>query len=188
MSRIGKMPILVPEGVTVETVGETVVVHGPKGELRLELPEAISLQKKAKQLVIVNRDLATKSGSALHGFVRAELANYIQGVTKGWTKTLELAGVGYRATMSGENLVLTIGFSHPVSVAPPTGITFRVVEGRIEVSGINKQSVGQAASSIRALKKPEPYKGKGIKYLGEYIRKKVGKAAKAIGGAPGVAK
>ena len=119
------------------------------------------------------------------GYIRANLDNLITGVTKGWTKTLELSGVGYRATVTGADLTLNLGFSHPVTVTPPEGIQFAAAEGKIVVSGRDKQLVGQVAAKIRELKKPEPYKGKGIKYLGEHIRKKAGKAAKAIGGAPG---
>jgi len=126
-----------------------------------------------------------KPTRALHGYVRANLDNLITGVTKGWTKTLELSGVGYRATVTGTNLTLNLGFSHPVIVTPPEGIQFAAAEGKIVVSGRDKQLVGQVAAKIREIKKPEPYKGKGIKYQGEHIRKKAGKAAKAIGGAPG---
>ena len=124
----------------------------------------------------------------MHGFLRAQIANQIKGVSEGWTKALELVGVGYRAAVSGNNLVLTVGFSHPVTIEPSAGISFEVQEGKIVVSGNDKQAVGQVAATVRGVKEPEPYKGKGIKYQGEYIRKKAGKSAKAVGGAPGGAK
>lgn len=185
MSRIGKTPINVPQEVTVTKEGNIVVVKGPKGELRLTLPPKIDLKAKGEQLEITSAG-QDKRSSALHGFVRAQLANYIKGVTSGWSKVLELSGVGFRAAITGANLVLTVGFSHPVTIAPPPGITLSVVEGRIVISGIDKQLVGQVAAGIREIKKPEPYKGKGIKYQGEHIRKKAGKSAKAVGGAPPV--
>jgi large subunit ribosomal protein L6 len=133
----------------------------------------------------VKRSGNDKPTKALHGYVRANLDNLITGVTKGWTRVLELSGVGYRAAVTGANLTLNLGFSHPVTVVPPEGIQFSAAEGKIVVSGRDKQLVGQVAAKIREIKKPEPYKGKGIKYQGEHIRKKAGKAAKAIGGAPG---
>jgi large subunit ribosomal protein L6 len=136
--------------------------------------------------IVVARSADDKPTRALHGYVRANINNLIIGVTKGWTKTLELSGVGYRAALSGANLTLNLGFSHPVTVTPPEGIQFAAAEGKIVVSGRDKQLVGEVAAGIRAIKKPEPYKGKGIKYKGEHIRKKAGKAAKAIGGALGV--
>lgn len=160
------------------------VVNGPKGEAKLGIPPKIKVSQKDNQ-ILVHSDSGEKPVQALHGFVRATLNNDITGVTTGWTKTLELSGVGYRAAIEGVNLVLTVGFSHPVKIVPPPGITFLVNEGKIVVSGTNRQVVGQTAATIRAVKKPEPYKGKGIKYKGEIIRKKAGKAAKAIGGAPG---
>ncbi len=186
MSRIGKTPIIVPKEITVAKEGSTVVVKGPKGELRLTLPPGVALKTTNEKLEVVSSG-ADKRSRALHGFVRAQLANHIKGATSGWSKVLELSGVGFRAAVSGSNLVLTIGFSHPVTVTPPPGITFSITEGKIVVSGVDKQLVGQVAASIREIKKPEPYKGKGIKYQGEHIRKKAGKSAKAVGGAPGTA-
>lgn len=186
MSRIGKAPIIVPKEVTVTTEGTTVVVKGPKGELKFSIPKGLSTHKEGETLTIAiegnDRDMG-----AIHGYFRAAIANAIVGVTKAWTRTLELSGVGYRAAVTGTNLTLTIGFSHPVVVTPPVGITFAVNEGKIMITGVDKQVVGQTAAQIRAIKKPEPYKGKGIKYEGEHIRKKAGKA-KAVGGAPGAAK
>ncbi len=139
------------------------------------------------ETIKIGRRHNDKPSKSLHGYLRATLANAITGVTKGWTRTLELSGVGYRASVSGVNLVLTIGFSHPVTIEPPSGISFTVNESKIIVSGIDRQAVGQMAASIREKKKPEPYKGKGIKYEGEHIRKKAGKA-KAVSGAVGGAK
>ncbi|MBI2404866.1 50S ribosomal protein L6 [Candidatus Gottesmanbacteria bacterium] len=187
MSRIGNAIITVPSEVSVTTEGNHVMVKGPKGTLELSIPSGISVTLAPAGLV-VSRSLESKQAKALHGFVRAELANSITGVTLGWTKTLELSGVGYRAALSDTNLVLTVGFSHPITIASPQGITFTMTEGKIVVSGVDKHLVGQVAATIRAMKKPEPYKGKGIAYAGEHIRKKAGKAAKAIGGAPEGAK
>ncbi len=184
MSRIGCTPIAVPEGIDVSLERHTVVIKGPKGELRRSVPESLSVTLK-EGYVRISRIVDDKSVRALHGAYRAHLANDIVGVRMGWSKTLELSGVGYRAAMVGSNLELTIGFSHPVTIAPPPGITLAIVEGAIIVSGIDKTVVGQAASNIRAVKKPEPYKGKGIRYKGEHIRRKAGKSAKAVGGAPG---
>jgi large subunit ribosomal protein L6 len=186
MSRIGNAIIIIPKEVTVTKDGTTVVVKGPKGELRLEVPHGLTVEMEDAQ-IHVKCSRNDKPSRALHGYVRATLANAVTGVTRGWTKTLELSGVGYRATVDGVNLVLTIGFSHPVTIVPPAGISFSVNEGKIITSGIDKQAVGQMAASIREIKKPEPYKGKGIKYEGEHIRKKAGKA-KAVSGAPGGAK
>lgn len=181
MSRIGKTPIEVPKDATLTVDGKDVVVKGPKGTMTMTLPDYVTVAVDGAHVVIACKKTDTKH-TALHGFVRAELANMVKGVTVGFTKTLELAGVGYRAAVSGSNLVLTVGFSHAVTIIPPPGITLAVVEGKIVVSGINKQLVGQIAANIREVRKPEPYKGKGIKYVGEHIRKKAGKSAKAIGG------
>ena len=181
MSRIGKTPIEIPQGVTITKDGSELVVKGPKGELRGPLPEGVDMMISGSVCTISCIKTDTKH-LALHGFTRATLFNLVKGVTVGWTKTLELAGVGFRAAITNMNLVLTVGFSHEVTIAPPSGITFAITEGKIVVSGIDKQLVGQVAANIRNVKKPEPYKGKGIKYLGEHIRKKAGKSAKAIGG------
>lgn len=183
MSRIGNAPITLTNTVTITQDGDSVVVKGIKGEIRLLVPKGLSVSLE-KDLVQITRKNEEKSTRSLHGFFRATIANAISGVDKGWTKVLELSGVGFRATMSQDSVVLNLGFSHPITVAPPTGITFAVREGAIVVSGVNKQEVGAIAAIIHALKKPEPYKGKGIKYAGEYIRKKAGKA-KAVGGSPG---
>jgi large subunit ribosomal protein L6 len=184
MSRIGNAIIIVPKEATVTVEDTLVVVKGPKGELRMIVPPRVRV-KVADGKIKVERASEDKPTRALHGYVRANLNNFITGVTKGWTKTLELSGVGYRAAVTGENLTLNLGFSHPITVVPPAGIQFAAQEGKIVVSGRDKQLVGEVTAKIRELKKPEPYKGKGIKYEGEHIRKKAGKAAKAIGGAPG---
>lgn len=182
MSRIGRAPITVAKEITITKTGESVEVKGTKGVLTTQIPHGISYEFKDGILTVSAKN-STKPVRALHGFFRAHLNNLIIGVTNGWTKTLELSGVGYRAAMTGLNLTLNVGFSHPVVIEPPKGITFAVVDGKIVVSGIDKQLVGQVAANIRAVKKPEPYKGKGIKYLGEHVRRKAGKAAKAVGGA-----
>ncbi len=187
MSRIGNAIISVPKEATVTVAGTHVVVTGPKGELHMTVPPRVSV-KVVDGKIEVTRSTDDKPTRALHGYVRANLNNLVTGVTKGWTKTLELSGVGYRVEFAGTNLTLNLGFSHPVTVTPPAGIQFAVSEGKIVVSGSDKQLVGEVAASIRQIKKPEPYKGKGIKYQGEHIRKKAGKAAKAVGGAPGVTK
>ncbi len=182
MSRIGKTPIELPQGVTVTKDGSVFVVKGPKGELRGPVPEGIDVIVKETVCTISCAKTDTKH-RALHGLIRAMLFNMVKGVTDGWTKTLELSGVGFRAAVTNTNVVLNVGFSHEITITPPPGISFSVQEGKIIVSGIDKQLVGQVAANIRNVKKPEPYKGKGIKYQGEYIRKKAGKSAKAIGGA-----
>jgi large subunit ribosomal protein L6 len=181
MSRIGSMPIEVPKEVTATLTMPTIHIKGPKGETTYTVPHGISVALIEGQLK-VSSHRSDKPAKSLFGFVRAHLANQIIGVTEGFSKTLELSGVGYRANLSGNNLVLSVGFSHPVTITPPKGITFTVKEGKIIVSGTDKQAVGQIAADIRAVKPPEPYKGKGIKYLGEHIRKKAGKSAKAVGG------
>lgn len=184
MSRIGKTPIQIEKNVTVTHSGDVMTVTGPKGTLSYAIPDAI-LVKDENGVITVDAKHNDRRSRALHGFVRAHLANLIHGVSEGWTKTLELSGVGYRASVNGQNLVLTVGFSHPVTIAPPEGITFTISEGKIVVSGIDKQQVGQIAAEIRNVKKPEPYKGKGIRYQGEHIRRKAGKSAKGVGGASG---
>ncbi|MBI5614162.1 50S ribosomal protein L6 [Candidatus Gottesmanbacteria bacterium] len=186
MSRIGRSPVVVPKGVTVVIKDGVVSVTGTKGTLFFTLPEGISA-KAQDQTILIARNSDDRVVRSHHGFARASIMNNVTGVSTGWTKTLELSGVGYRVAMSGVNIVLTIGFSHTVTVTPPSGIVFQVVDGNIVVSGQDKQNVGQTAASIREIKKPEPYKGKGIKYQGEYIRKKAGKA-KAAGATAGGAK
>jgi len=176
VSRIGKKPISLPAGVKVTVDGNTVTVQGPKGTLVQTLPEEITLAQEDNQ-VLVQRANDGKQQRAFHGLSRALIANMVEGVTNGFEKKLELVGVGYRAQMQGKKLVISIGFSHPVEVDAPEGIEFEVpAPTRITIKGIDKQLVGNTAAHIRAIRKPEPYKGKGIKYENEYIRRKAGKA------------
>lgn len=184
MSRIGNSPVQVPKGVIVEITGSNAVVKGPKGELTIPVPVGITVSSNGETFTAtrMRNDSRTRAN---HGTTVALVKGAIIGVTSGWTKKLELSGVGYRAELVGTDLKLTVGFSHPIIITPPTGIAFAVAEGKIVVSGIDKYLVGQIAANIRAVKPPEPYKGKGIKYVGEHIRKKAGKSAKAVGGAPG---
>ena len=183
MSRVGKMPIAVPTGVTVNITGESVTVKGPKGELSRSLPAEMLVNLEGNTLT-VTRPSENKKHRAYHGLTRSLLANMVEGVSKGFEKTLEIVGVGYRAEKVGEKLVLRIGFSHTVEVTPLPGITL-AVEGnnRIKVSGINKEDVGEMAAEIRAIRPPDVYKGKGIRYAGEIVHLKPGKAGKVIGGA-----
>ena len=176
MSRIGKKPISLPAGVKVTVDGNTVTVQGPKGTLTQALPEEITITQEDNQ-ILVQRANDDKQQRSFHGLSRALIANMVEGVTNGFEKKLELVGVGYRAQMQGKKLVISIGFSHPVEVDAPEGIEFEVpAPTRITIRGIDKQLVGNTAAHIRAIRKPEPYKGKGIKYENEYIRRKAGKA------------
>ena len=176
MSRIGRAPITVPAGVTITQNGNVVTVKGPKGELTREFVADMIIEV-ADNTITVKRPTDNKEHRALHGLTRTLLNNMVIGVTAGFSKTLEINGVGYRAAKQGNNINLSLGFSHPVIVEPPTGITFEVpAPNRIIVSGINKEVVGAMAAKIRGYRQPEPYKGKGIKYEGETIRRKVGKA------------
>ena len=179
MSRIGKLPVTVAKGVQVDVDGLTVKVKGPKGELTREFPGGVSFTQEDGKITVV-RDDDEKRTRAIHGLSRSLLNNMVVGVSDGFTRTLELQGVGYRATQAGEKVTLAVGFSHPVEVAPPPGITIEV-EGttKLHVKGIDKELVGQVAANIRKVRKPEPYKGKGIRYLGEHVRRKAGKAGKA---------
>lgn len=177
MSRIGRSPITVPAGVTV-TIGDSnvVTVKGPKGELTRQLHKDMIIELE-DSVINVKRPSDNKEHRSLHGLTRTLVNNMVTGVTKGFSKTLEIAGVGYRAAKAGQKLALTLGFSHPLEVEPPQGITIDVPQpNRIIVSGIDKEAVGELAAKIRGYREPEPYKGKGIKYEGEVIRRKVGKA------------
>ena len=180
MSRIGKQPVPVPPSVQVQVEGTSVTVRGPKGELHREFHQDIRIHQDDAQL-IVTRPSDQPRHRALHGLSRALLANMVAGVESGFSKTLELHGVGYRAQQMGENLQLSVGFSHPVEVKPPPGITLEV-EGtnRVRVHGIDRELVGQVAAEIRRVRPPEPYKGKGIRYEGEHVRRKAGKAGKTL--------
>jgi large subunit ribosomal protein L6 len=177
MSRIGKNPIPIPSGVTVTVEGNESVVKGPKGELRQHVPTGLNYELSDGQLTITRPD-ESKDMRARHGLVRALIANQVKGVTDGWTKTLQIEGVGYRAQVKGKVLDLQLQYSHPLEYPIPAGITIECPEPtRIVVSGVDKQQVGQVAAEIRAFRKPEPYKGKGIRYEGEQIVRKAGKAA-----------
>jgi large subunit ribosomal protein L6 len=178
MSRIGKMPVTLPSGVDVEVDGTHVTVKGSKGELSREFTERVSFDIE-DGVITVGRQDDTRESRALHGLSRALLSNMVVGVSDGFTKVLEIQGVGYRASLKGSDIELLVGYSHPVQVVAPKGITFEVPEPtRIVVSGIDKEQVGQVASDIRGVRPPEPYKGKGIRYAGEHVRRKAGKAGK----------
>jgi large subunit ribosomal protein L6 len=178
MSRIGKEPVPIPSGVNVALADGTVTVKGPKGELSQAVPEGITVDVTDDE-VVVTRASDHRRHRALHGLTRSLIANMVTGVTDGYSKSLEIVGVGYRAQARGSNgLVIQAGYSHPVEVTAPEGVTFEVPSPtRITVSGADKQVVGQVAADIRAIRKPEPYKGKGIRYAGEQVRRKAGKAA-----------
>jgi len=177
MSRIGKSPIPLPAGVSVSISPGRVMVNGPLGELTQQVPQRMTVEQAAGELV-VKRPTERGDDRALHGLTRSLVANMVEGVTKGFTKTLEIQGVGYRASMRGTDLELNVGYSHAVVKKPPQGITFDVpTVTQVVVKGIDKQKVGQVAAEIRAVRPPEPYKGKGIRYEGEYVRRKVGKRA-----------
>ena len=179
MSRIGKQPINIPTGVEIKLTGDKIIVQGPKGKIERILRPEIEVKIKNQQALVSIKE-ETLEAKAFHGLFRTLIANDIYGVTQGWQKTLEITGVGYRAKMEGKNLILEVGFSHLVTIEPPEGIEFSV-EGnnRIIISGIRKDKVGEIAAKIRAVRPPEPYKGKGIHYLGEVIRRKEGKRAGA---------
>jgi large subunit ribosomal protein L6 len=178
MSRIGRLPIAVPSGVDVAIEGQAVQVKGPKGSLALTIAEPIRVEREDDVIRVTRPDDAGPN-KALHGLSRSLIANMVTGVTAGYSKTLEIVGVGYRVQAKGKNLEFALGFSHPVIVEPPEGITFRVeAPTRFVVEGIDKQLVGETAARIRKLRKPDPYKAKGVRYQGEHIRRKVGKAGK----------
>ena len=178
MSRIGRMPVTIPSGVDVTINGREVTVTGPKGKLSLDVAEPIEVFQ-SDGIVTVTRPNDEGNVRALHGLSRTLVANMVTGVTEGYRKTLEIVGVGYRVQAKGPNLEFSLGFSHPVTVSPPEGITLRVeTPTRLVVEGIDKQQVGEVAANIRKLRKPDPYKGKGLRYSGEHIRRKVGKAGK----------
>jgi large subunit ribosomal protein L6 len=183
MSKIGRAPITIPNGVTVTLDQRAVSVVGPKGTLAFTVPSGIKATI-TDDVLTITRETDEKNHRALHGVTRAQLANLVTGVTAGFTKTLELVGTGYRARMQGSTLILSLGFSHEIEFVAPTGITIAVENTNIiKVSGIDRKLVGEAAAKIRDYRKPEPYKGKGVRYQGEVIRKKAGKAAKAAGAA-----
>jgi large subunit ribosomal protein L6 len=179
MSRIGKAPIPVPSGVDISFSGSTITVKGPKGELSRELPEQVTVRQDGDEL-LVERVNDERDARAMHGLIRSLVSNMVVGVTDGFRKELDIVGVGYRAAVKGSNgIELALGFSHSVLVEAPEGISFVVpAPTRIEVHGIDKQLVGQVAADIRAWRKPEPYKGKGVRYVDEHVRRKAGKAGK----------
>lgn len=181
MSRVGRMPVVIPAGVQVEINGAYVRVKGPKGELQRIFSPAISI-KKENDRVVVERSFDAPTERAVHGTTRAIIANMIHGVSAGFECVLEIEGVGYRAEMSGKNLMLYMGHSHPIEIEPPQGITFDVdaKTHQVFVRGYNKEVVGQVAADIRKVRPPEPYHGKGLHYLGEKIRRKAGKSGKAM--------
>ena len=178
MSRIGRKPIAVPAGVKVSVEGRTVAVTGPKGSLSREIPDPVTIKLEG-DLITVSRPDDSKTNRSLHGLCRTLIANMVEGVANGFRTDLEINGVGYRAAKAGSKLTLALGYSHPIEIDPPAGISFEV-DGQTKVSvlGANKELVGQVAAEIRSLRRPEPYKGKGIKYVDEVIRRKAGKAGK----------
>jgi large subunit ribosomal protein L6 len=179
MSRIGRLPVTVPSGVDVAIEGRTVTVKGPKGQLAHQVAEPISVDRAENGALEVHRPDDERESRALHGLTRSLIANMVEGVTNGYTKRLEIHGTGYRVVAKGSDLEFALGYSHPILVAAPDGISFQVdTPTRFAVSGIDKQQVGEVAANIRKLRKPDPYKGKGVRYEGEHIRRKVGKAGK----------
>jgi large subunit ribosomal protein L6 len=182
MSRIGKKPILIPQGVEIEIKDSVVTIKGPKGEISQEIPPEILIEKKEDK-IIVSPKRKTKRTSALWGLTRALLQNHVKGVTEGFEKQLEIRGIGYKASLEGaKTLKLEVGFSHPVKLEIPEDLKVSVEKNIIKVSGIDKQKVGEFAAKIRRVRPPEPYKGKGIRYVGEKVRKKEGKKAAATTG------
>jgi len=182
MSRIGKLPVTIPETVEVSASNGVIIVKGPKGELKREFPRDIKIELKENEVLVAPKG-ESKTARAMHGTWRALIANMVKGVLEGWSKQLELVGTGYRAEGSENNLVLAIGYSHPVEMKAPEGIKFNIQKTLITIEGIDKELVGQVAAKIRDIRPPEPYKGKGIKYIDEVVRRKPGKAAKAQGAA-----
>lgn len=181
MSRLGKLPIAVPAGVQVTLKLPAVTVKGPKGELTELMPRGIAVQHEANVLTVTSTDTAARDSRALWGLARQLLANAVQGVAQGYQKKLELVGIGFKVQLEGKDLVMNLGFSHPVRFHVPAGISAAVEKNTVTLSGASKQQVGQAAAELRSLKAPEPYKGKGIKYVDEVIRRKAGKVVKAAG-------
>ena len=182
MSRVGRLPVTVPSGVQVDIQGLNVKVKGPKGSIERTFAPGVTIQMEDSN-VVVTRESDAPTHRALHGTARALINNMISGVSTGFTKTLEVDGVGYRAELSGKNLVLYVGYSHPVEFPPPDGISFEVdaKTRQVRVLGFDKEQVGQVASNIRSIRPPEPYHGKGIRYAGEKIRRKAGKSGKGKG-------
>jgi large subunit ribosomal protein L6 len=182
MSKIAKKPVLIKEGVTVSITGQNAVAQGPKGQLSFTIPAGIKAEVQDGKILVTQTKKNDVETNAIFGLTRAMLNNLVKGVSEGFEKKLELSGVGYRAQASGNTLTLSVGFSHPVVIKADPNITFTVEENIITISGADKALVGDTATKVRTVRPPEPYKGKGIKYVGERIRRKAGKAAKAIGG------
>jgi large subunit ribosomal protein L6 len=179
MSRIGKQPVPVPAGVDVTIEGQNVSVKGPKGQLSLAVAEPITVQRGDDGTIVVARPNDERRNRSLHGLSRTLVANLVEGVTQGYTTKMEIYGVGYRVQLKGANLEFALGYSHPVTIEPPEGITFAVeTPTKFSITGIDKQKVGQISAIIRRLRRPDPYKGKGVRYEGEQIRRKVGKTGK----------
>ncbi|QOR69969.1 50S ribosomal protein L6 [Ruania alkalisoli] len=179
MSRIGKIPVAVPSGVDVSIDGQAVTVKGPKGTLSHNVPAPITVTRDSDGAIVVSRPDEERESRSLHGLTRTLIANCVQGVTQGYEKNLEIVGTGFRVQAKGSDLEFALGFSHPVTVTAPEGITFNVESPtKFSVVGIDKQVVGEVAANIRKIRKPEPYKGKGVRYAGEQVRRKVGKAGK----------
>jgi large subunit ribosomal protein L6 len=178
MSRIGKRPISIPQKVTVTIEGQQVAVKGPKGELSRTLPNEVIVEQEGDTLLVKRRD-ESRAARQRHGLCRTLVSNMVEGVSQGFQRRLEIQGVGYRAQVQGRNLVLSVGYSHPVQIEPPDGVQMAVENNtNVLVSGIDKEIVGNIAARIRAVRPPEPYKGKGIRYAGEFVRRKAGKAGK----------
>ncbi len=182
MSRVGKKPVVIPAGVTVELKDETVKIKGPKGELVLAVHPKVTITNTDTELTVAVKHPDVKAEKALWGLFRALIQNMVVGVTTGFTKVLEINGVGYKASMSGTKLVMALGYSHPIEMEVPKGLEAKVEKNVVTITGIDRQLVGQFAAEIRSKREPEPYKGKGIKYSDETIRRKAGKVVKAVGG------
>lgn len=182
MSRIGKKPVIIPSGVTVDYKDETLKVKGPKGELVLTIHPKVMIEKNETELVVSVKHPENKSERALWGLFRALINNMVTGVTTGFTKILEINGVGYKAAIANNKLVLTLGYSHPIEMIVPVGIEAKIEKNIITLTGADRQALGQFAAVVRSQREPEPYKGKGIKYSDEVIRRKAGKVVKAVGG------
>lgn len=177
MSKIGQLPIQIPSGVTIDITGKTVNVNGPKGKLTITVDDLVTVKQEESNLIIsVSKE--TKFAKSIWGTTRKLIDNMVVGVNKGWAKQLELVGTGYRAEVQGNTLVLTVGYSHPIKIEAPAGVSFKVEKGIITVDGIDRQIIGQISANIRGSRPPEPYKGKGVKYIDEVVRRKAGKAAK----------
>lgn len=179
MSRIGKKPVIISEGVTIEQQGQNLLVRGTKGEVKVFLPSSVKIAEENNQLLTT---LNNSGDFSVLGRARSEIANAVQGVTQGWSKTLEIIGTGYRASTDGQALTLNLGFSHPVEIKAPNGVTFQVAANKVTITGADKVVVGRVAAVIKKIRPVEPYKGKGIRYEGEVVRRKQGKAAKSVGG------